>query len=110
MVPPFPDASGFTSRVDGGSAFFVRRQDTPKYMKAPVAVALIIVGGILILAPATTDYLARGQVVALMTGRNVPDASLQPPPMSSAYRFGCWFSGGVMIAAAVFMSRNSKQQ
>jgi len=80
------------------------------FMKAPVAIALIIVSGFLILAPATADYLARAQVVSVMAGRNVPDVSLQPPPMSSAYRFGCWFAGGLMIAAAICLSRNSKPQ
>jgi len=78
-------------------------------MKAPVAVALIIVGGILILAPAIADHLARAQVVAVMAARNVPDVSLHPDPMGSAYRFGCWLAGGVMIAVAVFTSRNCKQ-
>jgi hypothetical protein len=78
-------------------------------MKTPVAVALIIVGGILILAPATADYLARAQVAAVLLGRNIPDVNL-PASMSSLYRFGCCISGGVMIAAAVFMSRNSKPQ
>ena len=78
-------------------------------MKAPVAVTLIIVGGILILAPAIADNLARAQIVVVMAARNVPEVNLHPDTMSSAYRFGCWMAGGVMIAAAVFTSCNAKQ-
>jgi hypothetical protein len=79
-----------------------------KIMKAPVAVALIIVGGVLILAPVAADQLARAQVVTVMTEAKVPSVNLEPPPMGSGYRFGCWLSGVVMIGAAVLMSRNSK--
>ena len=78
-------------------------------MKAPVAVALIVIGGVLILAPAISDHLARAQVAAVMAARNIPDVSLHPDPMSSAYRFGCWLAGGVMIAVSVLTSRNVKQ-
>jgi hypothetical protein len=74
-------------------------------MKSPVAVALIIVGGLLVLGPVLADHLARAQVVAVMTEQKLTSVSLNPPPMSSPYRFGCWFVGSVMIAAAVIFSR-----
>ncbi len=75
-------------------------------MKTPVAVTLIIVGGLLILSPLLADHLARAQIVAVMTHSNLTSINLSPPPMSSAYRFGCWFAGGIMIALAVVMSRS----
>jgi hypothetical protein len=78
-------------------------------MKAPVAVALIVVGGILILAPAISDHLARAQVVAVMAARDMPEVTLHPDQMSSAYRFGCWLIGGIMIAVAMLRSRNVSQ-
>ena len=78
-------------------------------MKAPVAVTLIVIGGVLILAPAISDHLVRTQIVAVMAARNVPEFDLHPDPMSSAYRFGCWLAGAIMIAAAVLTSRNTKQ-
>ena len=75
-------------------------------MKTPVAVTLIIVGGLLILGPLVADHLARAQVVAVMTHSSLTSVSLNPPPISSAYRFGYWFAGSVMIALAVLMSRS----
>jgi hypothetical protein len=75
-------------------------------MKTSVAITLIIVGGLLILGPLLADHLARAQVVAVMTEQKLGSVSLNPPPMSSKYRFGCWFAGSVMIAAAVLLSRS----
>ena len=77
-------------------------------MKTPIAVTLIIVGGLLILAPALTDYLAREQIVATMSVTKLTSVSLDPPPMSSGYRIGCCFAGGAMILVAVFMSRSRR--
>ena len=77
-------------------------------MKTPVAVTLIIVGGFLILGPVVADHLARAQIVAVLTQAKLESVNLQPPPMSSPYRFGCWFSGSIMIAAAVLMSRSRR--
>ena len=77
----------------------------PTIMKTPIAITLIIVGGLLILAPALTDYLARGQIVSTMSETKLTSLNLNPPPMSSAYRLGCYFAGCAMIAVAVIMSR-----
>lgn len=76
-------------------------------MKTPVAVTLIIVGGILILGPLLADHSARAQIVAVMTEQKLTSVSLNPT-LSSEYRFGCWFAGSVMIAAAVFLSRSPR--
>lgn len=77
-------------------------------MKTPVAVTLIIVGGLLILGPAISDHLARAQIVEVMTKQQLTSVHLDPSPLSATERFGCWAIGAVMIAAAVLMSRNPK--
>ena len=75
-------------------------------MKSPVAITLIIVGGLLILGPAFTDYTARAQVASILAQQKFTSLNLDPPPMSSTYRFGCWLAGSAMIAAAVYSSRS----
>ena len=79
-------------------------------MKTPVAVALIVVGGFLILGPAVFDHLARAQLVTAMTAQKLTSINLEPAPMTSVYRFGWWLVGAVMVAAAVILSRNSKPE
>jgi hypothetical protein len=41
-----------------------------------------------------------------MTQQSLHSASLNPPPITAQYRFGCWFAGVVMIAAAMRSSRS----
>jgi hypothetical protein len=77
-------------------------------MKTPVAVALIVMGGMMILAPAVADHFARAQLVEVMTTRDLSNATLTPDPMNSLYRFGCWVLGVAMVAVAVFTSRSAK--
>jgi hypothetical protein len=74
-------------------------------MKPPVAVARIVVGGLLILAPVISDHLARGQIAATLSEK-MPHVTLDPPPMSKQYRFGCWLAGVLMICVAVRGSRS----
>jgi hypothetical protein len=77
-------------------------------MKTPIAVALIIVGGLLILAPALTDYMARAQIVEIMAVTKLISVNLDPPPMQPMYRFGCYVTGTFMILVAVVMSRSCR--
>lgn len=77
-------------------------------MKTPVAVALIVMGGMMILAPAIADHFARAQLAEVMATRDISTVTLTPYPMNSLYRFGCWVLGAGMIAVAVFTSRNAK--
>ena len=79
-------------------------------MKTAVAVTLIIVGGLLILGPLLSNHLARTQIVAVMKEQGLTSVNLQPAAMSSNYRFGCWFAGSAMIAAAVLMSRRGSRK
>ncbi len=75
-------------------------------MKTPIAVTLIIVGGLLIMAPIISDHLQRGQVAAALGKPGVASIQLNPT-LSEAYRFGCWLSGTAMIIAAIALSRPS---
>ena len=79
-------------------------------MKSPVAVTLIIVGGLLIFGPVIADHSARAQVVTIMTEQKLTSVNLNPPPMSSQYRFGCWLVGSLMITVAVLSSRSRKAE
>ena len=61
-------------------------------MKTPVAITLILVGALLILAPAISDYLYQRNLVELMGDSKASKISLAGE-MSSFYRFVCWVSG-----------------
>lgn len=73
-------------------------------MKSPVAITLIIVGGLVVIAPIISDHLQRGQVVAALGKPEVTRVNLEPTP-SADYRLGCYLLGSLMIAAAVVFSR-----
>jgi len=75
-------------------------------MKTPVAITLIIMGGLLVAAPIISDYLQRAQVAAALGKPGVESVNLQPT-LSSDYRLGCWIVGSAMVAAAVLFSRRS---
>ena len=75
-------------------------------MKIPVAVTLIIAGALLVAAPIIADYSHRAQVASVMGKPGVSSVSIGPE-LSEAYRFGCWFTGSVMVAAAILFSRRS---
>jgi hypothetical protein len=72
-------------------------------MKTPIAVALIIMGGLLIMTPAFSDFLYQKNVVELMSRPGVVNVSL-PLHMSDIYRFGCWLTGTGMIGVTVLGS------
>jgi hypothetical protein len=76
-------------------------------MKA-VVVALIVVGGILILAPIVADYLHEAHRVQLME-KGASSVTL-PEPLSSEYRFGYWFTGTAMIAVSVYLAIRSDRR
>lgn len=75
-------------------------------MKTPIAVTLVIVGGLLVATPIISDFMHRQQIVAAMSKAGVTSVSLHPE-LSANYRFGCWSTGAAMVAAAIFFSRRS---
>ena len=72
-------------------------------MKTPVAVALIIMGALLIMVPALADYMHQRNVVELLSKTNVTSVNLIGQ-MGELYRVGCWATGTGMIAIAVLCS------
>lgn len=73
-------------------------------MKTPVAITLVIMGGLLVAFPILSDYLHRAQTVEALNAIESGSISLQST-LSTEYRFGCWLLGAGMIGAAIFASR-----
>ena len=72
-------------------------------MKTPVAVTLIIMGSVIIITPAISDYLFQVNVVTLLAKTGAPTVTLEGR-MSDLYRIGCWAAGLGMVGVAVFCS------
>ncbi len=72
-------------------------------MKSPVAVTLIIMGALLVMLPALSDFLYQQNIVTVMAKSGVTSVSLAGQ-MSETYRLGCWFTGTAMVGVAVFCS------
>lgn len=72
-------------------------------MKTPVAITLILVGALLILAPAISDYLYQRNLVEIIGDSNSSRVSLDGE-MSGFYRFVCWASGLSAILLGVISS------
>jgi hypothetical protein len=65
-------------------------------MKPPVAVALIIMGTVLILAPIGADYLFQRNLVSLLTKEQSIGATVMSQ-LSAWYRVACWLTGSLMV-------------
>jgi len=72
-------------------------------MKTPIAITLIIMGGLLVVTPALADYLHQLNVVAIMSRSGITSVTLTGQ-MSELYRFGCWLTGSGMVGVAVLCS------
>jgi len=72
-------------------------------MKTPTAVALIIMGALLVMTPALSDMFYQHNVVAIMARSGVTGVTLAGQ-MSELYRFGCWLTGTGMVGIAVLCS------
>jgi len=72
-------------------------------MKTPVAVTLIIMGGLLVMTPALSDYLYQRSLVALMSQPGITSVNLDGK-MGDLYRIGCWLTGSVMVGVAILGS------
>ena len=69
-------------------------------MKSPVAVALIIMGTVLILAPIGAAYLLQRNWVSLKLKEQTISATVIPQ-LSTWYRFVCWLTGSFMVFVGV---------
>jgi hypothetical protein len=77
-------------------------------MKTPIAITLIIMGALLIMTPAFSDYLYQRNVVELMNRPGVSSVTLGGQ-MTELYRFGCWLSGSAMAGFAILCSIGSRK-
>ena len=72
-------------------------------MKTPVAVTLIIMGALIMVTPAISDYLFQLNVVTLLIKTGAANVNLDGK-MSDLYRIGCWAVGLGMVGVAVMCS------
>ncbi|WP_428303999.1 hypothetical protein [Lacipirellula sp.] len=77
-------------------------------MKNNVAIALIIMGTMLVMAPAVSDFLYQLNVVTVLSQAKSESVTLQGQ-MGDYYRFACWATGAGMIAAATYCSLFRKE-
>jgi hypothetical protein len=76
--------------------------------KTPIAVALIIMGGLLVMTPALAEYLHRQSFLALISRPGLDLPSLYrdfTAQMDYRYQFGCWLTGSLMVVAAFLVRR-----
>lgn len=78
-------------------------------MKTPIAITLIIAGGLLILAPFVFNAIHEAQLLATYVARtDIRSINLGHENVpGSVSRFGCWVVGVVMILTAIVTSRHS---
>jgi len=72
-------------------------------MKTPTAVALIIMGALLVVTPALADFGYQRNLVELMGRVNANNVTLAGK-MEELYRFGCWLTGSGMVLVAIIAS------
>jgi hypothetical protein len=72
-------------------------------MKNNVAIALIVMGAVLVMVPAVSDFLYQLNVVTVLSQSKLESVTLQGQ-MGDYYRFACWATGASMIAAATYCS------
>jgi hypothetical protein len=77
-------------------------------MKTPVAITLIIMGALLVVTPALSDYLYQRNIVDLMLQPRINSVSLDGK-MGDLYRIGCWLTGSAMVGIAVLCSLGSRR-
>ena len=72
-------------------------------MKPPVAVALIIMGTVLILAPVGADGLFQRNLVSLLTAAQSATPMVMSQ-LSAWYRIICWLTGSLMVLIGTLAS------
>ena len=67
-----------------------------------------IIGGLLVITPAISDYFYQAHLVALMKQPGITSVNLDGK-MADLYRIGCWLTGSLMVAVAVKRSLASSE-
>ena len=73
-----------------------------------MAVALVIMGGLLVMTPALSEYFHRQIFQALISRPVVDLPGLYrdfTAQMDYGCKFGCWLTGGLMVYAAFLVRR-----
>jgi hypothetical protein len=77
-------------------------------MKTPLAVALVVVGGTLIIAPVVANYHLKANhqanVARFLEKPETRGVMLPREEVGGTYSFGCWLVGTLAIAASVYFS------
>jgi hypothetical protein len=77
-------------------------------MKTPLAVTLVVVGGVLIATPILADYLLKSNrqtnIVRLLEKAETSRVNLEREEVGAWYAFGCWLVGSLAIGASVYFS------
>ena len=76
-------------------------------MKPPVAIALIIMGTVLIVAPIGADYLFQRNLVSLLT-KEPPVSATVMTQLSTWYRVVCWLTGSLMLLVGALASADTR--
>jgi len=78
-------------------------------MKSNVAIALIVMGSLLIMTPPASDYLLQRQVTQILSMVESGNVRLEGR-MSGSYRLGCWAAGVLMVVVAVAGSLGKREK
>ena len=76
-------------------------------MKPSVIIALVVVGGVVIVAPVIAEYLLKSSYqenVARILEKGAQTVTLQKVEMGTWRSAGCWISGTLMAAAGVVLA------
>src|SRR5579884_1817303 len=81
-----------------------RMTKTQTQMKPAIAVTLIIMGSLLVMTPAVSDYLFQRSLVDVLNSHPQFYNVTLDGKMGTLYRFACWLTGTAMIGVAIVCS------
>jgi hypothetical protein len=73
-------------------------------MRTAIAIALIVCGTLLVLAPAIHDFLLAAQVADVLVTRTDLTSVRGGEPLAFLYKLVCWMIGVAMVGTAVVCS------
>jgi len=77
-------------------------------MEPKAAVAMIIMGTVLILAPIGADYLFQRNVVVLLLGKEPSISPMVISRLSTFYSVVCWLTGSLMVLVSAVASADPR--
>jgi hypothetical protein len=76
-------------------------------MKTPIAVTFVIMGALVVMTPALSDFFFQRNLVALLSRPGITNVNLDGK-MGDLYRIGCWSTGTAMIGIVILISLFSR--